>query len=113
VEYFAPDPQKGGQRPGCEISLLILNGSVLGRDDNSGTGTRYPLGTRPDGYGDVDDFLFAGGTCTRPESRRVRDMYFFLPVDNPTGTRYFNTAIILGCEQVKICLFCYINYDLF
>jgi hypothetical protein len=32
------------------------------RDDNSGMGTRYPLGTRPDGYG--DDFLSAGGTCT-------------------------------------------------
>jgi hypothetical protein len=42
-----------------------------------------------------------------------RDGYFFLPVGNPTGTRYFTTAIILGCEQVKMCSFCYINYDLF
>jgi hypothetical protein len=38
---------------------------------------------------------------------------FFPPAGNPTGTRYFTTAIILGCEQVKICSFCYINYDLF
>jgi hypothetical protein len=37
----------------------------------------------------------------------------FPPAGNPTGTRYFTTAIILGCEQVKICSFCYINYDLF
>jgi hypothetical protein len=34
-------------------------------------------------------------------------------VGNPTGTRYFTTAIILDCEQVKMCSFCYINYDLF
>jgi hypothetical protein len=34
-------------------------------------------------------------------------------VGNLTGTRYFTTAIILDCEQVKICSFCYINYDLF
>jgi hypothetical protein len=38
---------------------------------------------------------------------------FFSPTGNPTGTRYFTTTIILGCEQVKIYLFCYINYDLF
>jgi hypothetical protein len=30
-----------------------------------------------------------------------------------TGTRYFSIDIILGCEQVKMCLFYYINYDLF
>jgi hypothetical protein len=34
-------------------------------------------------------------------------------VNNPIGTRYFTTAMILGCEQVKMCLFCDINYDLF
>jgi hypothetical protein len=39
--------------------------------------------------------------------------YFFSPTGNPTGIRYFTTAIILRCEQVKICSFCYINYDLF
>jgi hypothetical protein len=82
-----------------------------GRDGNSGTGTRYPSGTRPDGYG--DDFLPADGTRTRPESRRVWDRYFFPPAGNLTGTRYFTTAIILDCEQVKMCSFCYINYDLF
>jgi hypothetical protein len=37
---------------------------VLLRDGNLGTGTRYPPGTRPDGYGYVDDFLPAGGTRT-------------------------------------------------
>jgi hypothetical protein len=42
-----------------------------------------------------------------------RDGYFFPPAGNPTGTRYIPTAIILGCEQVKMCSFCYINYDLF
>jgi hypothetical protein len=41
------------------------------RDGNSGTGTR------PEGYGYVDDFLSVGGTRTRPEPRRVRDEYFF------------------------------------
>jgi hypothetical protein len=38
---------------------------------------------------------------------------FFSPVGNPTGTRYFNTAMILGCEQVKMYLFYNNNYDLF
>jgi hypothetical protein len=33
-------------------------------------------------------------------------------VGNPTGIRYFTTAMILGCEQMKICSFCDINYDL-
>jgi hypothetical protein len=42
-----------------------------------------------------------------------RDGYFFSPTGNPTGTRYFTTAIIVGCEQIKMCSFCYINYDLF
>jgi hypothetical protein len=42
-------------------------------------------------------------------TRRV----FFSTAGNPTGTRYFITAIILSCEQVKMCSFCYINYDLF
>jgi hypothetical protein len=40
-----------------------------------------------------------------------RDGYFF--PGNPTGTRYFTTATILGREQVKMCSFCYIKYDLF
>jgi hypothetical protein len=48
-----------------------------------------------------------------PVSDLNRDGYFFPPVGNPTGIRYFTTAIILGCEQVKICSFYYINYDLF
>jgi hypothetical protein len=83
------------------IIWLFLNFACSIRDGNSGTGTR------PDGYG--DDFLPVGGTRTRSESRRIQDGYFF----SPTSTRYFTTAIILGCKQVKICLFRYINYDLF
>jgi hypothetical protein len=81
--------------------------------DNSGMGTRYLSGTRPDGYGYGDDFLSVGDTRTRPELGWVCDGYFFPSVGNPTGTQYFTTAIILGCEQVKMCSFCYINYDLF
>jgi hypothetical protein len=81
------------------------------RDGNSGT--RYPSGTRSDRYGYEDDFLFVCDTRIRLEPRWIRDEYFFLLAGNPTGTRYFTTAIILGCEQVKMCLFCYINYDLF
>jgi hypothetical protein len=41
------------------------------RDGNSGTGTRYPPGTRPDGYGYGDNFLPVSGIYTRPELRRV------------------------------------------
>jgi hypothetical protein len=44
---------------------------VIRRDDNLGTDTRYPSGTRPDGYEYRDDFLPTGDTRTRPESRRV------------------------------------------
>jgi hypothetical protein len=29
------------------------------------------------------------------------------------STRYFSTAMILGCEQVKMRSFCDINYNLF
>jgi hypothetical protein len=68
-------------------------------------------GIRSDRYG--DDFLPVGDIRTRSESRRVCDGYFFPPVGNLTDTRYFTAAIILDCEQVKMCLFCYINYNLF
>jgi hypothetical protein len=47
-----------------------------------------------------------------PELRQVWDGYFFSSAGNPTGTRYFIIIIILGCEQIKMCLFYYINYDL-
>jgi hypothetical protein len=73
-------------------------------------GYKYPIS---DGYGYEDDFLSVGGTRTRPESRWIRDEYFFTPTANPTGIRYFTTAIIIGCEQVKMCSFYYINYILF
>jgi hypothetical protein len=72
----------------------------VGRDGNSGTGTR------PDGARYMDDFLPAGGNRTRPEPRFVRGGYFFPPVDNPTGTRYYTTTMILGCEQVIFFSFC-------
>jgi hypothetical protein len=49
------------------------------RGGNLGMGTQYSPGTRPDGYGYRDDFLPAGGTRTRPESRRVWDGYFSHP----------------------------------
>jgi hypothetical protein len=83
------------------------------RDDNSDTGIWYPPGTRLDGAGYRDNFLPMDGICIRPESRRVYDGYFFSPVGNPTSIRYFTTAMILDCEQVKICSFYDINYDLF
>jgi hypothetical protein len=47
------------------------------RDGNSAMGTRYPPDTRPDGYRYGDDFLSVSGIRTRPESRWVRDGYFF------------------------------------
>jgi hypothetical protein len=84
-------------------------GGLDGRDDNLGTGTRYPSGTRPDRYGYGDDFYPRVAPVPDPN----RGGYFFPPVGNPTGTQYFTTAIILRCEQVKMCSFCYINYDSF
>jgi hypothetical protein len=90
-----------------------MNINMTVRDDNSGTDTWYPLVIWPDGYGYRDDFLPVGVTWTRPEPRRVRDGYFFPLVSNPMVTRYFTTVVILGCEQIKMYLFCYINCDLF
>jgi hypothetical protein len=65
------------------------------------------------GYRYRDNFLSIGDTCIWSELRWVWNEYFILPVGNPTVIRYFTTAIILGCEQVKMYLFCYINYNLF
>jgi hypothetical protein len=48
----------------------------------------------------------------KPESRQIWDGYIFLSVDNLMSIWYFTNIIILGCEQVKMCLFCDINYDL-
>jgi hypothetical protein len=69
-------------------------------------------GIWPNGVGYGDDFLPAGGTRTRLEPRWVRSRYFSSPTGNPTCTQYFTTAMILGCEQVKMCSFYDINYDL-
>jgi hypothetical protein len=57
--------------------------------------------------------IFYSRVAPIPDLRLVRNVYFFLPVCNSTGTRYFTTVIILGSEQVKMCSFYYINYDLF
>jgi hypothetical protein len=57
--------------------------------------------------------IFYSRVTSISEPRQVWDEYFFLPVDNLMGTCYFTTAIILDCEQVKMCSFCYINYNLF
>jgi hypothetical protein len=46
---------------------------TINRDGNLSMGTRYPPGTRPDGYGYGDDFLPVGGTRTRSEPRWVHD----------------------------------------
>jgi hypothetical protein len=72
--------------------------TIISRDGNSGMGIQYSPGIRPNGYRYGDDFLLMGGTRTRPEPRWVQDGYFFPPAGNPTGTRYFTTAIILDCE---------------
>jgi hypothetical protein len=58
----------------------------LSRDDNSD-----PMGI---GYG--DNFLSIG--IHDPNRDGYETSIFFLPTGNPTGTRYFTTAIILGCE---------------
>jgi hypothetical protein len=76
---------------------------VAFRDVNSG------MGTWLDGVRYEDDFLLVGDTRTRPEPRWVRVDIFF----HPTGTRYFSTVMILGCEEVKMYSFYDINYDLF
>jgi hypothetical protein len=69
----------------------------------------------PDPTGTSTGTIFYPRVAPVPDP--IRDGYgtghFFPPAGNPTGTRYFTTAIILGCEQVKMCSFCYINYDLF
>jgi hypothetical protein len=91
---FGPEQKTIGQQLGMAIRLRILD-------------------THHDGYWYGDNFLSASDIRTRLESRRVWNGYFFPPAGNPTGIRYFTTAIILCCEQVKMCSFCYINYDLF
>jgi hypothetical protein len=50
-----------------------------------------------------------------PDSNRdgYRAGIFFPSAGNPMGIRYFTNATILGYEQVKMCSFYDINYDLF
>jgi hypothetical protein len=60
------------------------------RDGNSGPGTRYPPGTRPDGAGHGSHFSPVGmgrvGFFTRCPCR-VRGGDFNPPMGNPVGTR--------------------------
>jgi hypothetical protein len=76
---------------------------VAFRDVNSGTGTRLD--------GSDTRMIFYSWVALVPDLNRDEygvDIFF-----HPTGTRYFSTAMILGCEQVKMRSFCYINYNLF
>jgi hypothetical protein len=105
--WVTPVPDPNQDRYGTGIfHAHSLQGAPVGK-------TIWVRVSDPTGYGYEDNFLPAGDTCTRSKSRQVRDGYFFSLAGNPTGTRYFTIAIILGCEQLKMCSFCYINYDLF
>jgi hypothetical protein len=80
---------------------------IYTRDGNLGTGIWYLPGT---GMGTI----FYPWVPPVPDLNR--DGYgtgIFSPAGNLTGTWYFTTDIIVGSEQVKMCSFCYINYDLF
>jgi hypothetical protein len=83
---------------GLDFGLGLFLVSVAVRDGNLGMGMGIGM-------------IFYLWVASIPDLNR--DGYFFSPVGNPTGTRYFTTTIILGCEQVKTCSFYYINYDLF
>jgi hypothetical protein len=88
------------------LSVLVR---LSTRDGNLG---RMAIWVRvPDPTGTSTKMIFYLRVAPIPDPNQ--DGYFFPPVDNLTGTRYFTTVIILGCEQVKICSFCYMNYDLF
>jgi hypothetical protein len=52
------------------------------RVGNSGTGTGYPVGTRPDGDGHGYHFSPVGGAHTQPGVRRVRGGDLILPMGN-------------------------------
>jgi hypothetical protein len=59
-ETRSPSPSPTSPKPLSHQGVdwwVRLSPMVLGdRDDNLGTGTRYPSGIRPDGYGYADDF---------------------------------------------------------
>jgi hypothetical protein len=78
-------------------SYTHRSGEGSSRDGNSGTGVIFYPWVAPVSDPNQDGYV----------------MGIFPPAGNPTGTRYFTIARILGCEQVKMCSFCYINYDLF
>jgi hypothetical protein len=88
------EPPSSGQPPySTRFSYCSSRTQVdLIRDNNLDTGIRS------DRYGYEDDFLPVGSIRIWSESRQVCDEYFFPHAGNPTGTRYFTTAIILGCE---------------
>jgi hypothetical protein len=63
--------------------MEVEDGKDEARDGNSGTGTGYLLGTRPDGDGHGYHFSPMGGTHTRPGVRRVWGGDLILPMGNP------------------------------
>jgi hypothetical protein len=75
--------------------------------------TNEPLGMSKSGISDPmgmnTGMIFYSRVTSVPDLNRDGTDIF----SHPTDTRYFTTAIILGCKQVKIYSFCYINYDLF
>jgi hypothetical protein len=78
------------------------------------------LGMVPDTYQVLDPMrssmrtIFYSWVTFEPDSNQdgYGCGYFFLSTGNPMGTRYCTTDMILGCEQVKMCSFYDINYDL-
>jgi hypothetical protein len=67
----------------------------------------------PMGTGTWINFYLRVAPVPDPNRDGYETDIFFPPAGNLMGTRYFTTAIIICCEQVKMCSFYYINYDLF
>jgi hypothetical protein len=65
----------------------------------------------PDPIGMGTGTIFYSRVAPVPDPNR--DGYGTSIFSHPRVTRRLPTAIILGYEQVKICLFCYVKYDLF
>jgi hypothetical protein len=69
----------------CQLVIEMapgLSDLIEARDGNSGTGTGYPPGTRPDGDGHGYHFSPMGGAHTQPGVRRVRGGDLILPMGN-------------------------------
>jgi hypothetical protein len=76
------------------------------RDENSGTDIGYL-----NWWGRIWGWFFTYGWHSYPT--RIEFGYgwvFFPSMGNLMGTQYFTIAMIKGCEQVKICVICYLLY---